>query len=301
MGGAGQYFGIATYRGISGLDLFLAILGGLADVDPMLVQRRQDGLLLEYVDKENLNCSDLKLAEQVNFQPINDKSWIVLRNFSRGWSPSEPSDQNILAMNAIFSVLPLFSQLQDQNPNWTTQKGNLAFPIFNRQTSADQWLLEWWSDDKILKASEKLEATNNPPTSKPIDEITLNEVKKIKKETGKIWEAYSFYAPNAEIKDGRSFFPEVCVIMDCESERCLVMEIIDPSQNRSGVLRDLAIKAILSEKILPEGFIIEETELLKDLLSLKKILGIDFKINAAKNARYFEAGMFENSKVRIFT
>jgi hypothetical protein len=298
MGGAGQCFGIASYRGLAGLDLFLAVLDGLFEVDPTLVQRRQDGLLLEFVDRLSLELADAEMLEQAKYEAPNPSSWVSFHEFSRGWAPWGPSSKDIISMQTIFSALPRFTELQAQDSDWTTKRGRNAFPVFLR-SKGSEWNVEWWGDEKIAKISEEIESIGKKES--PVAEPSLDIAKRLEKNAAAIWEAYCFYAPTAESTGGRAFFPEICAIMDRKTERCLAMEIIRPVQNRSVVLRDLALKAMASEGYLPAGIVIEETELLKEILILKRALGVEFKINAANIGRQFESQMFENSKVRTFT
>ena len=298
MGGAKQCFGLATYRGIAGLDLYLAILDGLYEVDPTLVQRRQDGLLLEFVDQEYLDAGDLQFCRQGHLTAVNGKSWPYLREFARGWSPGRPAEKDLEALKVIFSVLPSLIDLQKQDPTWSGKRGRNTFPVFTRSTANEPWQWSWWSDEQIVKTCERLETSCGRV---PLDESRLQQAKSLQKKEAAIWEAYSFYAPHAEDSSGRPFYPEVCVIMDRQTEKCLAREIIQPNQNRSGVLRDLALQSMCAQQLLPTGIVIEETELLKEMLDLKRVLNVEFKINAAKFGRQFEVAMFENAKVRTLS
>lgn len=297
MGAAGHCFGIATYRWIDGLDLFLATMDGLFEADPLLVQRRQDGLLLEFIQKEYLDSNDLELLKNSNFHPLSENSWVTIKEFSRGWAPWWPKEKDLVSLIEIFKVIPKFLQLQKKDSSWSTKKGRDIFPVFIESANAEgikEWNLEWWNDAKIVKASEKRQPTIQ------VSNEHLAVAKTFTKDLGLIWEAYSFYASEPELDKGRPFFPEVCVIVNQNTGQCLGMEIIHPHQNRSEVLRDLCLKAINTEKTIPQVVIIEETELLTEMLILKEVLNLGFKVNAAKMARKFHSQMFENSQVRAF-
>lgn len=290
MGGGGQCFGLATYRGIEGLDFFLSVMGGSGDIDPFTAQRKQNGLLMEFTSKKYLTDFDLEMAEQVQFKPANSKSWVLVKDMEPGWLPWAPKEKDILALTTIMSLLPTFKKKQKDDPEWTMGDGEDLFPVFTWKKKASDWKIEWWGQDKILKASN---ATVTETLVKPVDELKLQKAKSHKKSKQAVWEAYSFYMPEPVLDGDRPYFPEICAIMDHKANQCLAMEMIPPTEDRAIVLRDLAIKTINKAGQAPQTIIIEEMGLLLGMITLKDALEIDIKFDSTECGYSFRDGLYK--------
>jgi len=279
MGGGGQCFGLATYRGIEGLEFFFSVMDGAGDMDPFIAQRKQNGLLMEFTSKKYLTDFDLEMIEQVRFKPTNAKSWVLVKEMTPGWYPWAPQEKDILALTTIMSLLPTYTEMQKEDPEWTLGDGEDVFPIFTWKKKAADWKVEWWNQDKILKACSE---TVTETSVKPVDELKLQKAKSQKKSKQAIWEAYSFYMPEPVLDEDRPYFPEICAIMDHKANLCLAMEVIPPTQDRAIVLRDLAINTINKVGHAPQVIIIEEMGLLFGMITLKEALEIDIKFDATE-------------------
>ncbi|MGZ3806334.1 MAG: DUF7309 domain-containing protein [Pseudobdellovibrionaceae bacterium] len=290
MGGGGQCFGLATYRGIDGLDFFLSVIGGSGDMDPFTARRKQNGLLMEFTSKKYLDDFNLEMAELVHFKPANSKSWVMVKDMEPGWFPWAPKEKDISALTTIMSLLPTFTKKQKADPEWTLGDGEDLFPIFIWNEKAADWKIEWWDQDKILEASNE---TVTEISAKPVDELKLQKAKSHKKSEKAVWEAYSFYMPEPVLEGERPFFPEICVIMDHKANQCMAMEMIPPTQDRAMVLRDLAIKTINKTGQTPQTIIIEEMGLLLGMITLKEALEIDIKFDSTECGYSFRDGLYK--------
>jgi hypothetical protein len=290
MGGGGQCFGLATYRGIEGLEFFLSVMGGAGNVDPFTAQRKQNGLLMEFASRKYMTDFDLEMAELIRFKPANSKSWVLIKEMTPGWFPWAPGEKDILALTTIMSLLPTFTEMQKDDPEWTLGEGEDVFPVFTWKKKVADWKIEWWDQDKILKASN---ATLTETSVQPSDELQLQKAKSQKKSNQAVWEAYSFYMPEPVLDGERPYFPEICAIMDHQANLCLAMEMIPPTQDRAIVLRDLAISTINKAGQAPEAIIIEEMGLLSGMITLKEALEIDIKFDSTECGYAFQEGLYK--------
>jgi hypothetical protein len=72
MGAAGTCFGVASYRGIWGLEFYNSVAAGDFEEDPASSRFYQDGLLMEFVNKKYLDKFDSLLSKVNLFYPIQN-------------------------------------------------------------------------------------------------------------------------------------------------------------------------------------------------------------------------------------
>ncbi len=295
MGGGGQCFGIATYRGWDGLSFFMAVADGAAEVDPDIILKEQDGLLLEFVTKDYLDEFEVKAARATGFRPVDRNGWIIVRELSPGWMPWLPREKDIIALrNAISAVAPFMAR-QKKNPEWTHAKAGESVPVFTWNDSKAVWKLEWWGPQKIMKNSVKVAGETALP---PMDELLVARITSTAQKSDARWAAHSFYASEPVLEEDRPFFPKICALLDQTADICLGVEMAQPKQNAGITLRDLALKKMFELKIIPAVIAAPGPEYLFGLINLKETLGVEVELAPSDTGANFEAEFRKNAEHR---
>lgn len=276
MGNGGQCFGLGTYRGHDGLQLFSDVMDGAGVEDPEGCRRRQDGLLLEFVQKKFLDEFEKMHVKSTGFTAMDKNGWVFVRELSPGWEPWAPKEKDIKALRHIMTVLPEVVRNQKADRLWIYGKsGKQAFPVFVFKKQKKAWVLEWWSERKIAK--QKMESTVAALSTAP-DELLIARVAKSAKKSKATWEAFSFYSQEPVLENERPYYPKICTILDQNSALCFGTEIASPDNLPGVLLRDLALATMQKTGEIPARIATDDLDHLTSLIPLKEALGIDIKL-----------------------
>lgn len=289
MGAGGECFGIATYRGIWGLEFYNSVSAGDFELDPASARRHQDGLLMEFVNKKYLDKFDKELVKQGQYIAPDAKSSILLRDMAPGWMPWGLQDKDLLALISVMEVVPQVIEYQMEDDEWTFSDNKGRFPIFVYNKKKQLWDIRWWSEDQIAKASEKIEIT--APHLTPTDELTIHKLKQLEIANGVEWELYTFFSDLPAIDKSRPFFPEFAAVLDKKAGFCFGTDTFSPNEHRASVARDVAVDAMLKHKVIPSVIWADRIELLAGVFTLKEALGIDLKLGPSSFGHELEEGM----------
>lgn len=275
MGNGGECFGLATYRGYEGLRLFFDVMNGAGLEDPDTCRRRQDGLLLEFVQKKFLSDFEKAHVKATGFNPVDKDSWVFVRELSPGWEPWWPKEQDIKSLCHILAVLPEVIRNQKENRLWTHDKSGKRLPVFVFKKQKAAWQFEWWGKRKIARQHSEDEG---PLKIKALDELLIARVAKSGKKSKATWEALSFYSREPVLEGDRPFYPKICAVLDQKTELCFGLELASPDNLPGAVLRDLTLTTIQKTGEIPACIVTDDPKHLFGLLTLKEALGIDIKL-----------------------
>ena len=278
MGNGGECFGLVTYRGHEGLQLFIDVMDGAGVDDPEGFRRRQDGFLLEFVQKKFLGDFEKAHVKATGFEPIDKNSWVFVRELSPGWEPWWPKENDIKALRYIMAVLPAIVRNQKENRLWIYgTSGKSSFPVF--VLKKDAWALEWWSERKI--AEQKTQHIAPQTLTRP-DELLVARVAKSAKKSKATWEALSFYSHRPVLENERPYYPKICAVLDQHTELCFGIEVASPEKLPGMLLRDLALTTMQKTGEIPARMATDDPDHLLSLIPLKEVLGIDIKLQPLK-------------------
>lgn len=249
MGSGGECFGLATYRGYEGLRLFSDVMDGAGVQDPEGCRRRQDGLLLEFVQKKFLDEFEKIHVKSTGFTAVDKNSWVFVRELSPGWEPWAPTEKDIKALRHIMDVLPEVVRNQKADRLWIYGKsGKSAFPVYVFQKQKKAWAFEWWSERKIAK--QKIESTVAALSTAP-DDLSIARVARSAKKSKATWEAFSFYSNEAVLENERPYYPKICVVLDQKTAFSFGLELASPEVLPGVLLRDLALATMQKTGEIP--------------------------------------------------
>jgi hypothetical protein len=297
MGGGGQCFGLATYRGIIGLAFLQELLTGEEVEDPFFMRLNQDGLLLEFTTKKYLDEADLELAKEANFKPPTAKAWPLIRNLKPGYVPWFPETEDINALLRVMSATLTLLDLVDENPDCLFQDSGKKFPMFVWNKRSSGWKLDRWSQKKIESTSIENEEKFHIP---PVDELLLQKSKSLPKDLKFNIELHDFFAREPILEKDRPFYPRICAALEKGSGACLGMDLISPEKDVSVTCRDLVLNKIVEFGKIPKSITVTKPEHFIGAATLKKALNIDIKFEDPECGVEFEASFREKMEGQSF-
>ncbi len=297
MGGGGQCFGLATYRGFSGLMFLQDILSGEEIEDPFEIRLEQEGLLFEYTTKKYLDEEDLKLVKDSGHKPSGAKAWPLIRNMKPGYVPWFPTTEDIQTLTRVLSATTTLVELTDEDPDCLFNGDGKKFPIFVHHKKTNGWKLEFWGQRKIQSASI---ANENPFTLTPVNELLLQKTKKLSQDKKLNIELHDFFAREPVLEKDRPFYPRICSLFEKGSGTCLGMEMISPEKDLSSEMRDLVLNKIVELGAIPKSITVTKPEHFIGAITLEKALNIEIKFGAPEHGFEFESGFREKMEADLF-
>lgn len=113
-------------------------------------------------------------------------------------SPWGPTDKDLRAMEIIFKSLPLILDFKVKNSSWGENPKNNRFPVISFEQGENFSSIEWWSDEKIVKTTDELDAKFY--IEQPILEAAVKKLSSFAKNSSDTWEAYSILFTSRRIK-----------------------------------------------------------------------------------------------------
>jgi hypothetical protein len=297
MGGGGQCFGIGTYRGIKGLMFLQDILSGEAVDDPFQIRLNQDGLLLEFTSKKDLDEEDLKTIKQARFKPRSSRAWPLVRDLKPGYVPWFPNAEDIMALMNIISATETLLELTEKDPDCLFEGGDKKVPmfVFNKKTCG--WQLDFWGQKKIQSATI---ANEKPFSMTPVDELQLQRSKLLPQDSNLNIELHDFFAREPVLEEDRPFYPRICAVLEKETGACLAMELISPEKDVSVIFRDLILKKTIELGRLPRSMTVTKPEQFLATVTLEKALNIAVKFGAPEAGAELENDFREKMESGAF-
>ena len=297
MGGGGQCFGLATYRGIRGLMFLQDLLSGEEIDDPFEVRLEQEGLLFEYTTKKYLDEEDLQLIKNSGHKPSNAKAWPLIRNMKPGYVPWFPTTEDIHTLIRVLSATTTLVELTDEDPDCLFKDDGKKFPIFVHYKKTNGWKLEFWGQRKIQSASI---ANENPYHLTPVNELLLQKAKNLSQSKNLNIELHDFFAREPVLEKDRPFYPRICSLFEKDSGTCLGMELISPEKDLSSEMRDLVLNRIVELGTVPKSITVTKPEHFIGAITLEKALDIEIKFGAPEHGLEFESGFRKKMEADLY-
>ncbi len=288
MGGGGQCFGLATYRGTHGLNFLLDLLSGELDLgDPFDVRLNQDGLLLEFTTKKFLDPDDLKLAKESSYKSADSKAWPLLRNLRPGYVPWYLDSNDMAALIAVLTATHSLLDIFDENPDCLMDAGDSKLPIFVQNQKTKSWKIEYWGKKKLHAHQQN---TDLIPHLASVDELELQRARSLKIDPKFNIELHDFFSKEPVLEKDRPFFPRICTLLEEASGFSLGVEILSPETNVSLFFRDTILRKIIELGKKPKTILVTKPEHVLGILVFEEALGIEMKISdVSKHGEEFES------------
>jgi hypothetical protein len=288
LGGSGQVYGLALYRGSQGLRVLERLLTARCIEDLEGMPYQQDGLTVWFGPKSELSAMQRERYAALGYQPARGTrmAWPSILNHSPGYMPWAPEASEVAWLAVAIRAVMQYAALLMNHPEVASGRDRLEFPIIPTNESAlEPGKLEWrhWSAEADRPPAAALRITT------PELEAALRALPLVQ---GPGLELDWIYLPDTIAEGSRPYHPRAILIFDAATTICLAMELIPVGDNLFEKIGDKLIRAMLKMGTLPERVQVRRPELAQLLGQLLEGLGSKVQlVDRLPAAKSFQEGM----------
>lgn len=203
MGNAGQVFGLMVHRGEQGLRWALTTTtrDDYDHQDPNFVHG-QDGLMLEFVPRRELEAYDLALLKQIGFKPLSraPRKWLKFRSYMPGTAPWYLDQDEAESLLADLQKTTVFARLMKENKKLLQEGGNKV-PFQKKAGFVDALAPEDLDWQELVLAPQ--------PLPKPVvfSDSERAAVASLPRNSDLVLELDCVYSPGLVTEGSRPYFP----------------------------------------------------------------------------------------------
>jgi hypothetical protein len=279
LGGAGQVFGLALYRGAGGLRYLLDGVGHVDEMSPD-VMFLQDALLMDWGTKNALEPEELKILTQLGYapKPHDRLGWPSYRSHVPGLYPWPLTEKEARELTTGIRATLACYALVAKRPDFFAPgeaEGRL-FPTVSIRDALSGQLhenhIEWrhWQ---------------LPPPEIPASPVPgpgwLSTLLALPQKPNFTLEFDDFYSTEPVADGTRPYFPRVSLMADGKSGYIYGMEMSGSGTAWGKQILSVWSKAIFSARSRPETICIQRGEWMPALQPLADSLGIRLKLKDA--------------------
>ena len=271
MGAAGEHYALGLYSGSEGLYGLSRILSGdfseFEDETPYI----QNCLMASFEDRKCLQKQDLRQIKSLGLKFRGRNAWPRFRNYTPGFFPWYLNDED-----ARFLTIAL-KQAMDVSLRFKKDPGLLVHP------SKDHYFVRVpdkpgddiiWKDEWLEPLALKMDDT---PVI-PVEETTLERIKKARLQRGGIWEIDFFYVPAAlRENEERPYYPYMSLLVDHNSTLILKSQLEKEADCKSTFPVKFA-DFIEHAEIMPDELLVKRYDVYRIMEPLSAELGIEINM-----------------------
>lgn len=285
MGAAGEYYALGLYLGSEGLYGLSSILSGEFSEFKDEALYIQNCLMASFEDRKSLQKQDLQQIKALGLKFRGHNAWPLFRNYMPGFIP-----WYLTGDEARFLTVAL-QQAIDVSLRFKKDPGLLDHPSKDHyfvRVPDNQGENIIWKDGWLEPSPLKMEAT----PAIPVEETTLNRLKKAGLQRRGIWEIDFFYVPAiVRDKDERPYYPYMSLMVDHNSAFIHNFQIEKDADCKSTFPVKFA-DLIEHIKVMPEELLVKHYDVYRIMEPLSAELGIEiYMVNSLPALEYVKESM----------
>jgi len=270
LGGMGEVFGLASYRGSAGANFLLRLRRGEFAPESRDAGFYQDALLVDFVPRKGLRKEDRAIIQQIDFQPPvrKPKFFPEFQSHKPGYVPwSIDEAEARLLLDDLQKAVP-FAELLRNNPAIYDSRQENEFPFFPASVSEPLTLdqFEWHTIAPVP-----------PSADPPIDThaFDLAPLLALPQPPQSVWELTAFYAPMPVGEPPRPYFPKTALGVDAATGMILAFQLAGPDQTMAQTAARGLIQSITASGSRPAAIKMDSINLTRALQLLADALGAE--------------------------
>jgi len=283
LGGMGEVFGLASYRGGAGANFLLRLRRGEFPPESPGAGFYQEALLVDFVSKKNLRKEDRAIIQELDFQPPirKPKLFPEFRSYKPGYVPWFIDEAEACLLLDDLRKAVLFGELLRTNLSLYDSRQETEFPFFPASV-AEPLTLDQFEWHTILPVP--------PPADPPIDThaLDLSPLLALPQPPKTAWELTAFYSPFAVNESPRPYFPKVALTVDEATGMILAFHLATINDTMGQTAAGSLIQAIQASGYRPAVIKMDSINLIRALQPLANALGV--KLLQAKSLPMAEEG-----------
>jgi hypothetical protein len=268
LGGMGEVFGLASYRGSAGANFLLRLRRGDFLPESHDACYYQDALLVDFVPRKNLRKEDRAIIQQIGFQPLVRKPRLFpkFQSHKPGYVPwfIDEAEGRFL-LDDLRKAVP-FAELLRTNLSLYDSRQKNEFPFFPASVSEPLTLaqFEWHTIVPVP-----------PPADPPVDPhaFDLPPLLALPQPPQSAWELTAFYAPMPIGEPPRPYFPKTALGVDAATGMILAFQLAAPDQTMAQAAARALIQSVQASGCRPAAIKMDSINLIRALQPLADALG----------------------------
>ena len=268
LGGMGEVFGLASYRGSAGANFLLRLRR--AEFAPESPDARfyQDALLVDFVPGKDLRKAERAIIQQIDFQPLTRKPRLFpeFQSHKPGYVPwfIDETEARLL-LDDLRKAVPFAELLRTNLAVYDSRQEN-EFPFLPASGSEPLTLdqFEWHTISPVP-----------PPADPPVDThaFDLPPLLALPQPPQSAWELTAFYAPLPIGEPPRPYFPKTALGVDAATGMILAFQLTGPEQTMAQTAACGLIQSIQASGYRPAAVKLDSINLIRALQPLADALG----------------------------
>jgi hypothetical protein len=270
LGGMGEVFGLASYRGSAGANFLLRLRRGEFAPESPDTGFYQDALLVDFVPRKDLRKEERAIIQQIDFQPLvrKPKLFPEFQSHKPGYVPWFIGEAEArLLLDDLQKAVP-FAELLRNNPAIYGTRQENEFPFFPASVSEPLTLdqFEWHTIVPVP-----------PPADPPVDShaFDLPALLALPQPPQSIWELTAFYAPIPVGEPPRPYFPKTALGVDAATGMILAFQLAGPDQTMAQTAARGLIQSMTASSSRPVTVKMDSINLIQALQLLADALGVN--------------------------
>ena len=269
LGGLGEVFGLAGYRGTDGINQLLLLRSGMVETGKDSGYCL-DALLVDFSLPTELAKEDLAVIKAIEFKPCDGepRRYPSFRSHLRGFVPWFVNESEARQLTDNFHKAVQFALLIRQHPTLFAKRDLDEIPFFpaaaTEPLTPDQ--LTW---HKVLLTP----ATPDPPIT-PQAFVNFTAIAKLPKAPEAVWELDASFSPARILRPPRPFWSKLGLVADAGSGMVLGMQTAGPETTLASTAAKALDQALRRSSYRPGLLRVTATDLALALVTVVSALEI---------------------------
>ena len=271
MGAIGEYYALALYSGSEGLHGLSSILSGEFSEFKDEALYIQNCLMASFEDRKHLHKQDLQQIKALGLKFRGHNAWPMFRNYMPGFIPWFLKSDEVRFLTVAMQQAMDVSLRFKKDPELLDHPSNDYFFVRVPDKSGENII---WKDEWLKPLPLKTE--DAPPI--PVEETTLNRLKKARMPRRGIWEVDLFYVPAIiQDKEKRPYYPYMSLVVDHNSSFILDFQLEKRAASKSSFPVKFA-DVIEHTKVMPDKLLVKRNDVYRIMEPLSAELGIEINM-----------------------
>jgi hypothetical protein len=270
LGGLGEVFGLASYRGSAGANFLLRLRRGEFTPENPDSVFYQDALLADFVPRKQLRKEARTIIQQIDFQPTARKPQLFpeFQSHKPGYVPwfIDEAEAHVL-LDDLRKAVP-FAELLRTNLSLYDSRREDEFPFFPASVAGSLTLdqSEWHTIVPIP-----------PPADPHVDTraFDLPPLLALPQPPQSAWELTAFYAPMPIGEPPRPYFPKTALGVDATTGMILAFQLTGPDETMAETAARGLIQSIQASGSRPAAIKMDSIILIRALQPFADALGAE--------------------------
>jgi len=291
MGGNGEHFALAVYKGTEGLAVLVNLLNGEANATGIGALQMQNCLMASFEDRKLLNKKDHEIIKKLGLKFRGRNAWPLFRDYTPGFHPWYLNSKDIRFLTLALEQSVEMSRRMKENPETLTSEDDFIFLVRVPVNKKDEiiWKDEWLEPPDIVVEVKSVDMVEDPNYRTRFEKIM-----KGRKERKGTWEIGTFYLPEA-VREGseRPCYPRAILYADHNSGMVLSFFMTERIDYQEDFINHF-ISFLEEIDFLPKGIVATDKMILAQLYPITYELEIElFEASYLDVIEDAQHGMFD--------